>query len=230
MKSKKADVEFFADPQHIKVFPHPRPAGKFVPDYFAKLKPQSDNHPNSGTVKRCIPFLDAINQGFVIPLWCDVFVRATNGELNIDFPKNLPMDCSLSPHGEVQIRDHPLANTPYGNIPVKWHNPWGIKTRAGWSVLITSPLNRLETRFKILDGIVDTDEYYNQINFPFIWTGGDGEFLLPKGMPLVQVIPFERKRFTYDIVEQDNEKQSVVIGKLGTVLRNAYRTMFWHKK
>ena len=228
-EKNKQEVQFFAKKQHIEVFPHPSLASKFLPHYFQRLKPQTAPDPKSGTVKRCVHFLDAMTQGYIIPLWCDVYVKAYDGEISLIFPENLPMETSLSPHGYEQIRNHPLSNSPYGNIPMKWHNPWGVKTESGWSCLFTSPLNHLETRFKILDGVVDTDTYYNQVNFPFIWTGGDGEFFIEEGTPLVQVIPFKRLQTKCDIVEQDDERQQTTTAKLGTKLRNAYRTMFWHK-
>jgi hypothetical protein len=225
----RQSIKFFTQKHLIGAIPSPVQANKMLPEYFKKIKPQTDNHPSSGTVKRCIPFLDAASMGYIIPLWADVFVQARDGDLQIDFPKNLPMESSMSPHGQSQIEDHPLANKPYGNIPLKWHNPWGIQTPEGWSVLITQPLNHLETRFKILDGVVDTDEYYNQVNFPFLWTGGNGEFLLPQGMPLVQVIPFKRETLDCEICEEDADKKRHVLSKLGTVMSNAYRKKFWHK-
>lgn len=228
--AKVGKIEFFAERSHVDSFFKPRPAGKFMPDYFAKLKPQATSHPSSSTVKRCVPFIDALTLGYIIPLWSDVFVQASNGDLKIEFPEGLQMKQSLSAHGNEQIKNHPLSDMPYGNMPLKWHNPWGIKTPKGWSVLITSPLNRLETRFKILDGVVDTDEYYNKINFPFIWTGGDGEFLIPAGTPIAQVIPFERNKTDFSVVEEDGEKIRSVTSRLGTVFRNGYRSMFWHKR
>lgn len=228
--AKTGKIEFFAQSVHINSFLKPRPSVKFMPEYVARLKPQSTNHPSSSTVKRCVPFIDAINLGYIIPLWSDVFVRASNGELSIQFPDALQMDQSLSEHSHEQIKGHPLSDKPYGNMPLKWHNPWGIKTPKGWSVLITSPLNRLETRFKIFDGVVDTDEYYNKVNFPFVWTGGDGEFLIPAGTPLAQVIPFERSKIDFAIVEEDEAKIRSVQSRLGSVFRNAYRKMFWHKR
>ncbi len=201
-----------------------------MPSFFQKLRPQTDAHPKSGTVKRCVPFLDTLTHGYIIPLWCDVYIRAFDGTINVEFPPDLPMSSSLSPHGYVQIEDHPLANKPYGNLPMKWHSPWGIKTPKGWSCLFTSPLNHLESRFKLLDGIVDTDTYYNQVNFPFIWTGGEGEFFIPRGTPLVQVIPYKRLKTKCAIVEEDTDKKQAVLGKMGSKFRNGYRTFFWHKK
>ena len=54
-------------------------------------------------------------------------------------------------------------------------------------------MNRLEPRFEIISGIVDTDNYINTINFPFILHKRDEQFLIKKGEPMVQVIPFKRE-------------------------------------
>lgn len=224
------DVNFSARYDQIHSFPHPQAASKFIPEYFKACPQQINDNPQDGTVKRCVPFLDALTKGFVIPLWADCRVLAANEEITIQFPENLKMDESLSRHSYQQIPNHPLSNNKYGKMPLKWINPWIIQTPKGYSCLITSPLNHMQNKFKILDAIVDTDTYYNQINFPFIWTGGEGDFLLNKGMPLVQVIPFKRENFKSKVSEIDYKKLSVTTSKLGTLLRNGYRTMFWNKK
>lgn len=224
-----SEIKFFATEEQLSAFPHPRPAQKILPEYFARMKPQSSAHPKSGTVKRCVPFLEAASAGFIIPLWADCLVTARDNNLHIEFSENLPMETSLSPHGFEQIRGHPLEKKPYGNIPVKWHNPWGIETAKGWSVLITSPLNHLEARFKILDGVVDTDTYYNQVNFPFLWTGGDGEFFIKRGTPLAQVIPFQRTDCHHSVVVEDTIRRKKTNAMLGTLMRHGYRSLFWHK-
>ena len=221
---------FSCDAHLLSVIPNPIPAIKAAPDYFRQVKPQSDNHPSSGTVKRCVPFLDALSAGFIIPIWCDVYVFARNGELSIDFPPNFPQPETLGSHSSAQIPKHPLANKPYGNVPMKWINPWVIETEPGVSCIFTPPLNHMETRFKLLDGVVDTDTYYNNINFPFLWTGGDGEFFIAKGTPLVQVIPFRRESHELEISATDLDKRKSVTSTLGTKLKNGYRDELWHGK
>lgn len=230
LNNKTPTVEFFLHPDHIGIFPDVAPANKLLPSYFRRLKPQSDSAPQSGTVKRCVPFLDAMSLGFIIPLWADLHVVARGGELSINFPENLNMQSSLSPHGFSQIENHPWSGRMFGDIPLKFHNPWGIKTPKGHSVLITSPLNHLDPNFKLLDGVVDTDEYYNQINFPFVWVGGEGEFFIPRGTPLAHVIPFKREVYNSKIVEQDCAKQRRVSALLGTKMKHAYRSFFWNKR
>jgi hypothetical protein len=50
-------------------------------------------------------------------------------------------------------------------------NPWKIKTPKGYSCLFVSPLNNSDDRFSIISGIVDTDTFPNEINFPIIING-----------------------------------------------------------
>ena len=223
-------IRFSCHEQIQDCLPEPRPALKLAPHYFKSIKPQSDNNPKNGTVKRCVPFLDALSQGFIIPLWADMWVFAKDGEITIEFPDNFPQAETLGQHTYEQILNHPLKNTTYGKLPMKFVNPWLISTDKGVSCLFTSPLNHLETRFKILDGVVDTDTYYNNVNFPFLWTGGDGEFLIPRETPLVQVIPFRREKAAYDVGIIDNKQKNHTVGSLGTKLKNAYRDLFWHKR
>ena len=74
-------------------------------------------------------------------------------------------------------------------LPTEWHkssgenagkfgNKWLIKTPPGYSCLFIHPMNRVENRFKLIEGIVDTDTYVNTINFPFILNKRDEQFLI----------------------------------------------------
>ena len=211
------------------VFPSPVPAYKKIPDYFKAIKPQVEDSPQTSTVKRCVPFLDALSEGFIIPLWSDVRVLAKGGELSVEFPAQFPLT-SLSSHSYEQIPNHPMASKLYGQLALKFMNPWVIETEAGYSCLFTSPLNHMETRFKILDGIVDTDNYYNLVNFPFLWTGGEGEFFIKKGTPLVQVIPIKREETAVEICEVSQPRLDNTMAKMGTVMKEAYKTMCWSGK
>lgn len=225
-------ISFEADPIHLDAFPHPVRANKLYPDYIKNISPfsQADNI-QSGTVKKCIPFLDAASAGFIIPAWSDIEFVAEGDSLKINFPQNLPMTESLGQHSIDQISGHPLQDVPYGDMPLKFINPWIVKTAPGYSCLFTSPLNHLETRIKILDGVVDTDTYYNQVNFPFLYTGGEGRYLIKKGTPLVQVIPFKRENWnnSWQVKQMDNQKRIATSAKLSTLFYDAYKRLFWHK-
>jgi len=221
-------VKFSCDKGLVGVIPNPDRAIKFAPSYYKQTKPQSSESPKTGTVKRCVPFLDALSAGFIIPMWCDVYVVARGGEFHIDFPPNYPLKDTFGTHSEKQFTGHPLQNKPYGKIPMKWMSPWIVETETNVSCMFVSPLNHIETRFKLLDGVVDTDTYYNNINFPFLWTGGDGEFFIAKGTPLVQVIPFRREAHGFEVSAIDPDRRSAVLATLGTKLKNGYRDELRH--
>jgi hypothetical protein len=78
--------------------------------------------------------------------------------------------------------------------------------------------------------VVDTETYYMNINFPFLWTGGDGEFFIAKGTPLVQVIPFRREVQELEVSATDMDKRKFIHSTLGTKLKNGYRDEIWHGK
>ena len=230
-------IKFFTDAHLMDGIPKPVKANKHLPSYFKALPPQSTSHPSSGTVKRCVPFLEACSMGYIIPMWADMFVTAKDGDLNFDFPPNyIPQEdftgrtgAAFSFHSIDQIKDHPLQNKKYGEHTCKLHNPWIIETSEGVSCLFTSPLNHMETRLKILDGVVETDRYYHQINFPFLWTGGEGEFFIPQGTPLVQVIPFQRTECEVGYGQVDSERRDKTHASIATVMRNGYKTQVHHK-
>lgn len=94
----------------------------------------------------------------------------------------------VSNHGPHQVAGNPKEPSP----PCKFPNHWTISIPPGWSCLFVPPLNRPHESFEVLSGVVDTDRFTTPVNFPFIATGGDGVHVLPKGTPLVQVVPFRR--------------------------------------
>jgi hypothetical protein len=53
----------------------------------------------------------------------------------------------------------------------------------------------VDDRFSIMPGIVDTDTFPNEINFPIVINGDKYpvlETIIEKGTPYVQIIPFKR--------------------------------------
>jgi len=88
-------------------------------------------------------------------------------------------------------------------------NPWVIKTPPGYSCLFVSPLNNTDDRFSIISGIVETDTYEGEINFPIVFNGDKYPVLnttLLKGTPYVQVIPFKRDNWVMETKENKHKK------------------------
>ena len=116
----------------------------------------------------------------------------------------------------------------------KFINPWKIKTPPGYSCLFLPVLNNNDSRFEIIPGIVDTDSFPLEINFPFILNGykykAPIEFIIKKGTPIVQVFPFKRQKWKMKITPFDVKKRAVDAGLFDTTLLNSYKNYFWYKK
>jgi hypothetical protein len=112
-------------------------------------------------------------------------------------------------------------------------NPWIIKTPPGYSCLFLPPMNNTDDRFSILPGIVDTDSFPLEINFPIVLNGDKYPVLkttIKKGNHYVQVIPFKREKWKMKITKTNNEKiKELQFFSLSEVIHN-YKTKFWSKK
>lgn len=186
-------ISFRCEPEDLGVIAPPIPAKQAIPDWFRRLPPveaASVGVNGSGqTVKRCMPFLDAMTFGWMVTLAATVRIEVSeNGSRNDcgwDFDKTM-----VSSHGAGQVAGHPRLPMP----PMKFHNYWTIQTPPGWSCLFIPPTNRPHAVFEVASGIVDTDTYQSLIHFPFFMLVGDGVHVIEKGTPIAQLIPFQREQ------------------------------------
>ena len=184
-------IEFLCQPEDRGVIAEPIPARNELPAWFRQLPGVDRDHlsaTNDGvTVKRCLPFLDALGTGWIIPLAATVRleVRDDGKHVEAGWEFDRPM---VSNHSAFQIAGHPAEPRP----PMKFHNYWTVRTPPGWSCLYLPPLNRPNGIVEVMSGVVDTDRFPTAVNIPFVACVPDGVHVLPRGTPLVQVIPFRR--------------------------------------
>ncbi len=184
-------IRFLCDPKDDGVIAPPVPARTYLPDWFRKLPaitPDAVSPTDTGlTVKRCMPFLDAMSTGWILTMPATLRMEISDGGKTVttgwDFDRPL-----TSNHGMHQVKGNPNGALP----PCKFHNFWTIITPPGWSCLFINPMNRPNGLFEVVAGIVDTDTYRSPVHFPFFATGPDGLHVVAKGSPVVQVIPFRR--------------------------------------
>lgn len=205
-------IEFHCNPEYFGVIPEPIPAYKNIPDWFKRL-PQRIENPSTPrgmfgnmppTVKKCLPMLDAMSLGFIMPLSGTINLRVSKDGKLVDIPKTaIPI---IETHNIEQVgKDYPGAPT----IPLKFINNWFIKTAPGYSVLIIPPNNHFDPRFTCMSGVVDTDNFPQKINFPAIWHARDFDGTLEAGTPLVTVIPFKRKSIPRSVNVRVSTKKEI---------------------
>ena len=116
---------------------------------------------------------------------------------------------------------------------IKILNTWKIKTPKGYSCLFVPPLNNSDDRFSIIPGIVDTDTFPNEINFPIIINGDKYPILdttIKKGTPYVQVIPFKRDCWKMKFKPRKQKEIQNTNIFYGLKLLNTYKEKYWIKK
>ena len=107
------------------------------------------------------------------------------------------------------------------------------KNTSGYSCLLVPPLNNSDDRFSIIPGIVDTDTFDSEINFPIVVNGDKYESLetvIEKGTPYVQVIPFKRDSWKMEIKEINSKELRKEELVSDYELFNIYKNLFWRKK
>jgi|AntDeeMetagen134_2_1112570.scaffolds.fasta_scaffold12127_2 hypothetical protein len=131
----------------------------------------------------------ALYTGWIIPLPIDIVVHKPGSTPpvplvgkcfeNTGFVKNYVEDRSLHTSDTIfSVRTR-----------------WFIDVPDGYSVFYTSPANFTDSRFSIIPGVVDADEFPMEIDVPIIPLESD--FTMDSGTPLLHVYPF--KRTDYDI-------------------------------
>jgi len=70
-------VEGLLDIEEIR----PRPASQFLPEWFKKtpVKAMETVTKDALTIKRCPSFPQLLSSGYVVPMWCDTYIR-TDGK------------------------------------------------------------------------------------------------------------------------------------------------------
>jgi hypothetical protein len=227
-------VEFLCQAEDWDVIPKPYPARSHIPDWFKALPPRLGNQGlESSTIKRCMPFLDAMSVGWIIPLAADVEFTTNEDASGLSYRWNFykPM---LENHNANQIStdDNPNPNNP--KPPIKFLNYWAIKMPPGYSMMFVPPINRPDPRFTCISGLVDCDGYFEYINFPFFFNEPNWSGIIPAGTPLVQAIPFKRdaliKKTMVKTFSQDDYDALALTRRKRASHESLYKDNIWTKK
>ena len=202
-------IEFYCDPDLYGVLPEPKLASKCVPDWFKRVKPHTPNREPGGfkglSVKKCLPVLDAMSLGYIIPLQGDIHIVSNHDLSVIKAHEKQGAHQIVDKHPYIQVNSE--AWPGFKQDPLKFINHWHIKTKPGWSCYFCAPVNHFGSPFTCISGVVDTDKYPQTINFPALWNVPNYDDTIPAGTPLVQVIPFKREKMVEPKVRPWTKKE-----------------------
>jgi hypothetical protein len=227
------NVTLRCDPALIDLLPPPVPARSALPDWLRTMAPRAPS-PLHGrdirTVKQCPPFVDAMAEGFLLLLPCDVQVQG--GRFSWDWPlPPLTLDqhprAPLSFHAAAQLQGLPGHDGQA--VAIKFNSFWTIATEPGWSLFITHPANRDDLPFRTLSGKVDADRFVDAgINCPALWTDPGFAGVLPRGTPVAQCLLLKREPLTLTVETMDAAQRARYDALVAEVLAQpgVYRRRF----
>lgn len=222
------------------LFNSPVPAVQKIPEWYKNMPTRMDGDMQDGlskigvqssnlTLKGCSPFLDALTSGYIFELPFDVeFRKHRNGSVNIRWATNIDL---IGQHGPDQAPGIPSPVDGSSDL-LKWRPGWSVITPKGYSCFFTHPINRHDLPFRTFSGVVDTDKYSLGVEFPFqvLNTIKEDIFILEKGTPICQVIPFKRENWQSEIKEYDEIAARKNSFKLKSKIVRSYKQQFWQKK
>ncbi len=211
-------IEFHLASEMLGTIPEPYLASQHIPDWFRNMAAEFEL---GGTLKKCPPFLTAMTAGYIIP---------APGDLR------LSMDAAgaLSAQGKLHfVSSHypqQYAGSPFSSrVVLKFENPWIIVTPPEYVCLMTAPLNRFEMPFLPLTGIIETGNYYKEVQYPMACLMQPGDvFNLPRGAPMIQVIPLRRDEWQSHIVPMDRARRAALQARFDAN-PHTYKEEIWKK-
>jgi len=222
------------------LFEMPKPASTALASWYKKMPlhmdgekvtalAQSTADVSNLTLKGCSPFLDGLTAGYMFSLPFDVeFRKKADGFFDIRWATEVHY---IATHGADQT---PGLPPPIGGSKdvFKWRPRWRIITPRGYSALFTHPINRHDLPFRTFSGVVDTDTYNIDVDFPFQILDDKLEdiYILKKGTPICQVIPFKRDSWSSKSVPADENQTRKNYFDLKSQIVRSYKNKFWHKK
>ena len=250
-------IEFSCSPYQEGI-PKPVPASKIVPSWWKDMNRHIPEHPNlvheyggvpgsnippQETVKACIPVLDTLRTGYIIPLWTELIFAYPDhnpNELLISWNmQGLGSRDMASSREESQPRHNidPKAFKSAEGLPIHarakennveymftLNSPWTIKTPPGYSCLFIAPLNN-DLPFDYVNGIVNTDTYSVAVNWNFLmkrrWEG-----ILRVGTPMMQIIPFKRDDWESEVrtwTDEDTRNANITMNGLDMYFEGGYQ-------
>ena len=232
-KQKDPEIKFVPMVKGLKELSPVLPARELLPKWWSDIKFNEkvkliDNYPATvGTIKRCPGIIDFLNYGWIIPMWCDLYVNIKKNE-NISFEFSDKI-YSASIHAQDQF----LNLTPNHirekyNWVLKLHSPWIVQTSPGYSLYEVNPFYHFNKEFDIATGMTDSDIYFS-VN-PFLLFKAEGEFVIKQGTPISIIIPIKREKIQGTVEDYNEERWQDLDEKSKRIALSKFSPIFSYKK
>jgi hypothetical protein len=231
------EIEFVAlDKYAFEVCPKPFPASQALPQWWKDASPylKSDENPDgkkiivenfqsNASFKKCVPMLDILSSGYIVPLWADIQIKNLNDSPYITW--RVSKDVFEMHNGqEVEVPDG------YHKTQFKFLNQWLPKLPKGYSALVIACPGYPNTPFRTIQAIIDYDKTTHPL-FPPMYLKNNFEGIVEKGTPMFQIIPFKRNNWKSSFSFLEDGQFSINRDRdISSTIANNYVKNFWQKK
>jgi len=193
-------------PTWYKKAPHTIDPTKIYYNYDGSVE-KFPNHINpetqiGATFKRCVPILDAMIFGYMIVLGQDVIFDEDTLSFNLDSP------VQQITHSPYEAEGYIFPSDAHQKL-FKWDTGVKLELPEGYSALFMTPMHRNDLPFYTLSGVVDVDRHPLTVNTPMIMKKGFSG-VIPKGTPVVQVIPLKREDWKLNELKHQQDTQDTI--------------------
>jgi len=184
-------------------------AKNIIPDWWKRMRIMDFANGNTNhSIRSCPAMDDWLKSGWIIVSTRDMLVLCGNDRDDDDATCFQTVDLDQKGYQSIaSSRSHPVAQ--YHNVfeylkngdnptnirdAFKMRAPWNVATPEGYSVFYLDPFLFQNEHFAVWQGIIDSDKFNkNMDNSQIIfYPKVNHSFVIPKGTPLVQIIPFKR--------------------------------------
>jgi hypothetical protein len=223
-------VTFTASPELYGAIPEPTPATREIPQWYSDTPMirgggTRRTHPSDEvTVRGCIPFLEGMTTGWVMKTPTDIYItRESKGTLSVVTPTDRTV---------VQSRDM-VQGMELGptDFLLSINTFWSIKTSPGYLTYNLPLLNKFDSRFRTMSGLIESDSYQDTHKVELLWREDSPEGHIPAGTPISQVITVDKDSVNMDgrIRERTPSEETDLdrFNIMRNAIRHFYRERVW---
>jgi hypothetical protein len=198
-------IRFYTDEKYRDVIPQPAPSHKYLPEWYNTLELQQNNggipSEKDYTVRGCMPFFESLSAGWILPLPMDMYIKATENNLSVEFENSHEFGVKITHGGDMFNYNKPIDDA----FLAKFITPWYVDAPKGYSIMMLPPLNRWGNNFyeyfMPFSGMFNADSYPTLLNqFALTQIPPGTNTTIKSGTPIAQMIFIDRESTITDAV------------------------------
>lgn len=208
--NKKPKVRFWSNIPDLTHLTKPEKANKYIPSWFKKAK---NPHESKANIKLCTGLLNYFQQGYIIPLWCDLEIALDDlGNITWQSPHTA---FKFDFHNDWQYRDLLPDNEKDQIVAVlKPHCPFYADITKGWSLMQLPMYYEFQQGWNTMPGVFPSF-IYPELNQQIIIyrsffediprENGIRKRIIPLGTPLVHLVPVPNS-FQHEVIDEETKE------------------------